>query len=142
MNKPNNLYKDKAELVKELKLNPVFVEKMAFTKEKFFPALVNASKNVNDAKMFLTSFSNILMETFLSKMKTIKVGELDLTKILNPKDEKYNEFKTMIELFDNQDLFTAKELIEGMKGEIDMWVKDELDNRKLSDLKLKWLDEV
>jgi len=138
----NNLSKDREKLLKDLKLNPVFIEKMAFTKEKFFPALVEASKSVNDAKIFLTSMSNILMDKFLAKMKEVKMSELNLTEILDKKSEKYEEFKKLIALFDDKDLFTSKELLEGMKGEIDLWINEEFNTRKLSDLKLKWLDEV
>ncbi len=39
-------------------------------------------------------------------------------------------------------VFDAKDAIEGMRGEIDTFIVDEMRERKLESLKVKWLDEL
>jgi len=134
--------KTKAELIAELKGNQKFVEKMKFTKEVFYPALVSASKNIDDSLSFLTSINNIVMEKFLGYMKEKNFGELKLVDMLDPKDEKYEELKSMLELFSGKSVFEAKEFLEGMKQEIQLFINEENKTRPLSSLKTQWLDEL
>ena len=62
--------------------------------------------------------------------------------MLDPKDEKYEELKAMLALFDNKSIFEAKEYIEGMRNEISLFLGEEAKERSLSSLKTKWLDEL
>ncbi len=134
--------KTKEELMAELKGNTKFIEKMKFTKEQFFPALVKSSHNVDDAKMFLSSISTILMEKFLGYMKEKKFSDLKLVEVLDPKDVKFEEYKELLALFDDMSIFDAKDLIEGMKNEIDLFITEEMKNRTLDTLPTRWLDEL
>ena len=140
--KEKRVNKTKEELLKELRGNQKFIEKMKFTKEVFYPALLNASKSIDDASSFLSSINNIMMEKFLGYMKEKNFGELKLVDMLDPKDEKYDELKKMLTLFDDKSVFDAKEYIEGMRNEISLFLGEEAKNRPLSSLKTKWLDEL
>jgi transcriptional regulator of heat shock response len=114
---------------------------MKFTREVFYPALCNASKNIEDATMFIGSISTVMMEKFLQLMKEKKFSELKLTDSLDPKDEKYNELKEMLDLFNDMSVFDARTYFEGMKSEISLFIQEENKDRPLSDLKTKWLDQ-
>lgn len=134
--------KTREQLIAELKGNQKFVEKMKFTREVFYPHLIQASKSIDDAVSFLASINTVLMEKFLSYMKDKNFGELKLVDVLDPKDEKYEQLKAMLELFSDKSVFEAKELLEGMKQEISLFINEENKTRQLSDLKTKWLDEL
>lgn len=135
------IFRKKEEILADLKKNKDFQEKMKFTREVFYPALCNASKNIEDATMFIGSISTVMMEKFLQLMKEKKFSELKLTDSLDTKDEKYNELKEMLDLFNDMSVFDARTYFEGMKSEISLFIQEENKDRPLSDLKTKWLDQ-
>lgn len=112
----------------------------AFVREKFYPQLLATSTSIDDAKYLLTSFSNMLMEQFLALMKEKKFSELNLIDKLDPKLPQYIEFIKLLDLFSEETVFSARELIEGMKSEIEMMVNSELKARKLETLKTNFLE--
>lgn len=140
--KKKRINKTREEILADLKGNQKFVEKMKFTKEVFYPALLKSSKSIDDASSFLSSINNIMMEKFLGYMKEKNFGDLKLVEMLDPKDEKYAELKEMLALFDEKSVFEAKEYIEGMRNEISLFLGEEAKGRPLSSLKTKWLDEL
>lgn len=131
----------KEQILAEMTKNADFQQRMRFVKDKFWPALCAASQNIEDATMLLTGFNNIIMETFLGQMKEKKLSDLNLKEKLDKASPKYAENIKLLELFEGFDVFRAKELIEGMKGEVQIFVNDELKDRPLSTLKTKWIDE-
>lgn len=140
--KPSPYVRNKEELLKELRANAKFQEKMAFAKDVFFPKLVEATKSIDDASMFLSSINTVIMQDFLGRMKDVTIKDMKLTDKLDVKDEKYNELVELVSIFDDMSVFDAKELLEGMKAEISLFVQEELKERPLSDLKTKWLDQM
>lgn len=134
--------KSKEQLLDEIKKNTEFIKRMKFVKEEFWPALLKASQNIEDASILLSGFNNVIMESFLSKMKEIKMSDLDLTSKLDKESPKYTENQALLALFQDMDIFHAKELIEGMKNEIQQFISDELKERPLASLKTKWIDEL
>lgn len=141
MKKTKQVFRKKEEILADLKKNKDFQEKMKFTKEVFYPALCEASKNIEDATMFVGSISTVMMDKFLGLMKEKKFGELNLVDALDTKDEKYEELKKMLELFNDMNVFDVRTYFEGMKSEINLFVQEENRVRPLSDLKTKWIDE-
>lgn len=142
MPKQKRRNKTKEELLLDLKKNEKFMAKMKFTKEKFFPALIEATDSVEDATIFLGSINTILMEEFLGFMKEKKFSDLNLVNKLDQKDENYEKYKALLSLFDEMNVFEAKDLIEGMKNEINLFIQEEMKNRKLDSLPTRWLDEI
>lgn len=136
------LTKSKEELLAELNKNQKFVEKMKFTKEQFYPAMVKASRNIDDARSFLSSINSVLMQNFLTFMKEKKFSELNITDSLDPKDEKYEDYVAMFNLFNDMNVYEAKDIIEGMRAEINLFIDEELKERGLDTLKAHWLDEI
>lgn len=82
------------------------------------------------------------MEKFLGEMKKLTFKELKIVEGLDEKAEKYKEYKELLALFDDMSVFDAKDYLEGMKNEIDVFITDEMKNRPLSSLKAKWIDEM
>ncbi len=76
------------------------------------------------------------------KKKEVKMKDLNLGLKLNAMDDKFLEFQNIISIFDDMTVFEAKDHIEGMRGELDVFQRDEMHERPLSTLKTKWADEL
>lgn len=142
MDKKPRENKTKEQLLSELKQNQDFQKKIAFSREKFYPALIKADPTVEEASMWLGGFNTAMMNAFLERMKEVKMKDLNLTLKLDAMSDQFVQFRDIIELFDDMTVFEAKDNIEGMKGEIELWRQDEDRERKLSELKTKWIDEL
>ena len=142
MQKPKRVVKTKEELLREMKNNSAFIKKMKFTREQLFPAVVDASDSIDDAKMFLSSINTVIMERFLGEMKKLTFKDLKIIEGLDDKGEKFGKYQILLALFDDMTVFDAKDYIEGMRNEIDIWVNDELRERPMSSLNCKWIDQL
>ena len=142
MKKSKRVVKSKEEILKELKANPEFTNKMQFIKKEFFPALCKASDNIADAQILLAGFNTTIMQQFLDLMKEKKLVDLTLGDKLDKESPKYKENLALLGLFYDMTIFEAKELIEGMKNELALFLEEESRNRPLTDLKTKWIDEM
>lgn len=142
MPKNKQVHKTKEQLLSDLKNNEQFKAKMAFTREKFYPALVEASTSIEDAMTNLSSINTVVMQTFLGFMKEKKFGELDMVSKMDEKAPKFEEIKAMLALFNEMSVFEAKELIEGMRAEIGLWCQEDNRMRNLKDLPKRWIDEL
>lgn len=134
--------KTKEELIADLKSNEKFQEKMKFTREVFYPALCAATTSIDDASILLSGFNTTIMQEFLGLMKEKTLKDLDLDKKLEPTNLKFQESKDLLALFNDMSVFDAKDYIEGMRNEIQLFLTDEAKNRPLSSLKTKWIDEL
>ncbi len=142
MVKPKRKNLSKLELFEKIKKTADFKKKMDFTKNKFWPALVAATHNVDDAQTFIGSLSTMIMQKFLNLMKEKKFKDIGLGEIIDPANEKVTELKALLALFDDMNVFDARDLFEGMKNELNLFINDEMRTRPLSSLKTKWADEV
>lgn len=132
--------KTKEEIAAQMKREQKAKRLRAFIKEKFYPALIEASTSIDDAKFLLGSLSNMVMENFLAQMKEMKFVELNLAAKLDKKAKNFPQYAAMLALFANENVFETRELIEGMKNEVQMFIDDELKERKLDTLKTNFLE--
>lgn len=112
----------------------------AFVKDKLYPALLKNAETIDDTKFFLGSMSNLIMSEFLAWMRDKKFSELHLEDKLDPASPLYENYKEIIDLFKDESIFNTKELLDGMKGEIQMLVDNEMKGRKLETLKPDFLE--
>lgn len=134
--------KSREQILAEMKARPEFKEKLAFVKEKFYPALINATTNVDSAVQSLTMLNAFLMESFLGFMKEKKFSELKLQEKLSPLDPKYKENVELLDLLNDHSVFDAKDVMEGLKNEIELFKRDTFQKMELKDLLTKWIDEI
>lgn len=130
------------QIAAQMKAKAEFKRRMVFIKEKFWPALCDAATSIEDAKVLLTGFNNTVMQTFLTLMKEKNIKDLELSTKLDAASDKFLENAKLLELFNDMSVFEAKEYIEGMRHELDTFIMDEMKERPLSSLKVKWIDEV
>ena len=110
-----------------------------FVKDKFFPILCEATDSINDADIFLQTFSTMLMDVFLGLMKEKKFVELNLIDKLDKNSPKFEVIKRLISSFDDMNVKDAQSIIEGMKQELRKFYTDEMKTRKLESLTVNWL---
>ena len=134
--------KSKEELLAELKANTKFQEKMKFTREKFYPALCAATTSIDDASMLLSGWNTTIMQEFLTLMKEKTLKDLNLESKMDSNNEKHEEHKYLVSLFADMSVFDSKDLIEGMRNEIELFKTEEMKKRSLSSLETRWLDEL
>jgi hypothetical protein len=111
-----------------------------FVKDTFYPQLSTTATSIEDSKYLLTSLGNMIMQEFLALMKEKKFAELNLVSKLDPKSPQYDEFVKLLNLLNEETVYSARELIEGMSQEIDTNVNNELKSRKLDTLKMNWYE--
>jgi len=134
--------KTKEQLIAEMKKSEKWQAKMKFIKEKFYPAILDIDSSISDTKMFISSVNQMMMEKFLGFMREKNFSELKLIEVLDKKDENYDKYVALLDLFNDQTVFDAKDMIEGISGEIGTFIEDEMKDRKISTLKTKFIDEI
>lgn len=142
MKKETRKNKTREQILMDLKGNEAFQKKMKFTKEEFFPALTQATTSIDDALSNLSIINTILMEKFLGFMKETKFRDLKIQENISDQDPKAEDLKAMLALFDDMTAFDAKDLLEGMRNEINLFLSEENKTRTLADLKPRWIDEL
>ena len=138
----SSINKTKEELIADLQKNAVWMAKMKFVKETFYPALCKCTNSIEDALQNLTIINSVIMDKFLTRMKEVKMKDIDIYTNLSASDSHYEDMKAMLNLFDDLSVFEAKEYFEGLKQEIQLFLNEENKERKLDDLKTRWMDEM
>lgn len=136
MSKP----KSKEEIAQGMKNIQEAKKLRVFVKDVFYPQLIKSTKSIDDAKFLLSSFSNMVMEQFLSQMKEKKFIELGLEKKLDKASPSYKDYLDLLGLFVDFSVYDTRELIEGMKQEIEANITAELKDRKLDTLKTQFYE--
>lgn len=141
INKPIRINKTKNEIEEKMKNVEMVKEMRVFVKDQFYPALLKATTSIEDAKFLLGSFSNMVMEQFLGQMKEKQFIDLRLHEKLDPASPLYKEYIDILALFGNRNVYDARELIEGMKNEIEVMITNEMKERKLDTLKTMFYND-
>ena len=133
--KPKHITPTEEEIKKKTAQLEMVKAMRIFVRDSFYPALLESTDSIDDAKFLLSSFSNMLMEQFLSQMKEKKFIELELRTKLDKNSPKYKKYLKLLAIFGDKSVYDARELIEGMKNEIEMMISSEMKERPLDSLK-------
>lgn len=108
--------------------------------EKFYPALIEATVSVDEAKALINALGTLLMEDTLRTMRERKFADISqsLQDMLCRDGERVPEIKKLLETLHGENLFVAREIIEGMTRAIEAMVTEELRGRRLDTLKPHW----
>lgn len=114
--------------------------KKIIVKDNFYPALVKATVSVDEAKMLIQSISTLMMEDVLQTMKERKFSELKdkLVDRLCKDGERKEEVETLLATLESENLFVAREIVEGMSNAIEQMILDEMQARNLDTLSPDW----
>jgi len=113
--------------------------KQGIITEQFYPALIKATISVEEAKMLIQALGSLIMEEVLKTMKERKFSEIkDILIEKLTKEGRKEEIVALLDTLKEENLFTARELIEGMSNAIQQMIIDEMQNRKLDSMKIDW----
>ncbi len=114
--------------------------KRKIVKEQLFPALNKATVSVDEAKMLISAVVGFIMEDAMNVLKDKKVKDIkdSLVKKLCTDGVREEEIRELLTIFDEETLFSARELIEGMKSGIEQMLIDESRARTLESLNPNW----
>ncbi len=128
--------KTKEQLVREMEIK----RKRTIVVDKFYPALVEATDSIDQAKMLLQAATSLIMEEVLSTMKERKMDEIydRLIKKLCPDGLRQLQIENWVGTVRGENLYVARELIEGASRAISQMLHDEERNRKMDTLKPDW----
>ncbi len=114
--------------------------KRDFIREKFYPALIGATKSVDEAGHLLQAMTSLVMEEAMQTLRSKKMNEIRsrIIKKLCPDHEREIEITNLVSIFDKQTLFDARSHFEGVKAMIEQMKIDEMSNRGLSTMKVDW----
>jgi len=114
--------------------------KQIFIKEKFYPALCDATISVDEAGFLLQAMTSLIMEEAMNTLRTTRMKQVrsSMVKKLTKGDERVLQIESLISLFDGLTLFDTRAYVEGMKAVIEQMKIDEMASRKLDSLKVNW----
>lgn len=139
-NKEPQEHKSKAEL-EQLAINQKEIaRKRKLVTQDFYPALVKATVSVDEARALIHAMSSLLMEDVMRTMKDRYFKEImgRMVDQLTQGGERKEEIMVLLQALAQENLFVAREIIEGTSRLIDQMVNDELKGRTLDTLNADW----
>lgn len=132
--------KSKEELLRNVRNKNEIARKRKIIIDNFYPALIGATISVDEAKRLVSAMSSLLMEEVLKTMKERKFNDIkeSIQKVLCSDGERLEEIKSLLETLKEENLFVAREIIEGMSRAIETMIMEDMADRKLDTLKPDW----
>lgn len=132
--------KTKEQIAREMSNKQEVARKRKVIVENFYPALIKATVSVDEAKMLISSMTSLIMEGVLETMKQRKFAEMyeSMVTRLCPDGERKAEIIELLDTVKGENLFVAREIIEGMSRAIEQMTMDEMRNRTLDSMKADW----
>lgn len=139
-NTPKKVPQTKEQLMADMKRKKELDRKRKIIVGNFYPALIEATTSVDEAKALISAMSSLLMEQVLKTMKERDFIEISdaLFKQLCLDGEREQEIAKLLAVFKDENLFVSRELIEGMTRAIDTMISEDMRARKLDTLKPDW----
>lgn len=137
---PKQAPKTREQLLEEAAMKKEVKRTRAIITEQVYPILLKASKNIPDAIQFLAVLNMGIRQQFNNQMRTQKIGDLKLLEAVDPKADRVEYYKQMIELIKNETVGTGLGLMEGLGNEIERLIKKENAERSLATLKTDFIE--
>lgn len=140
MGKPKKTPRTKEQIVQEEKNKKEISRKRSLIVDRFYPALIDATVSIAEAESLISAMGSLVMEETLKTMKTLKFADIapSLFKILCTDGEREDKIEKLLATLHEENLFTAREIIEGMNRAIGAMKYEEMKGRNLATLKTNW----
>lgn len=138
--KPKQIHKTKEQLIHEAHNKKEIDRKKKIILEDFYPALIAATVSVDESKALMSALSTLLMEEVLKTMKERQFSEVAKTILdrLTTDGERTDKVARLLNALAGENLFVAREIIEGMTRAIEVMITEEMRERTLDTLKTNW----
>jgi hypothetical protein len=140
MQKPKRENKSREQLIVEADNKKEVTRKRELIVDSFYPALIGATVSVDEAKSLVNAIGTLLMEEVLKTMRDRQFTEVieNLHANLCRDGERSVEIQALLDTLKGENLFVAREIIEGMTRAIETMIMEEMRSRKLDTLKTGW----
>lgn len=137
---PKQNHPTKEQLLANLARKREVARKREIVVKQFYPALSDMAVSVDEAKMLIQAISSTVMETVLGWMQERQFAEImpKMIERLAPNGERVEQVSKLLGTVENENIFVAKEIIEGMNRAIDQMIHEDMQTRKLDTLKPDW----
>ena len=127
-------------MLKDLQRKQEVSRKRKLVIDEVYPKLISATVSVDEAKMLVQAINSTLMEKVLSWMQERTFSDIadDVLGRITPTDDRKVEVEALLNTLKDENVFVAREIVEGMGRAIDQMVNDEMKNRKLDSLTADW----
>lgn len=138
--KVKQVHPTKEQLVEDVKRKQEVSRKKDILINKFYPALEEATVSIDEAKMLISAISSLMMEEVLSTMKILKFSAVidNLHTKLCADGQRSEEVKKLLTTLEGENLYVAREILEGVTRSIETMITAEMRDRKLFSLKTNW----
>lgn len=132
--------KTQEQLVKEMENKKEIERKRDIIVNEFYPALIDATVSVDEAKALISAMGNVIMEDVLGTMKERKFEDIMIKVhgILTQDGERQDEIKRLLNTLKGENLYVAREIVEGMTRAIETMIMTDMRGRKLDTLNPDW----
>lgn len=140
MAKPKTPVRTKDQIIAdELRAKEVS-RKRVIVVDYLYPALQEATVSVEEAKALTSAISQLIMAESMKLMREKRFVDVSdsIFKVLCQDGERKEEIMKLLEVFNGENLFTARELVEGMTSAIDKMIREDMQGRKLETLNADW----
>ena len=114
--------------------------KREFIKDKFYPALKEATISIDETTALLNAAAALIMEEAMNTLRTTKMADIRQRMVhkLCPAHDRELQIEGLLSLFDKQTLFEVRGHFESIKQVIAQMQMDEMRSRKLETLREDW----
>lgn len=132
--------KSKDQLIHEAENKKEIARKRKLIVEEFYPALIAATISVDESKALISALGSFMMEEVLKTMRERKFSEIGkiLLDKLTSDGQRVDEIARLLNTLADENLFVAREIIEGMTQAISVMITQEMQNRTLDTLQANW----
>lgn len=130
--------KSKEQIISESQEVEEIKRQRKMIREEVYPLLITESLNIDDAKMMCNSTALAIKTAFNKMMLSQTIDELGIKTKVDDKPEN-ERFKKLIEIFENETIYNAVQLLEGTMNAIESFQREESTKRKLDTLKSELL---
>ena len=130
---------DKAKQLQNAKQHQEVLRKREIVKDKLYPVLLEKSKSVDNAKIICQSTAIAIRQKYNNLMKDYSVEGLKIADDIDPKSEDKHIYEAILEIVKGESIPVALEILEGMGGGIDSFIREEMTKRELKTLKTTFL---
>lgn len=129
--------KTKEQLLAEVAQKKEVVRLRAIVKEELYPTLCTSTQNIEEAKALLAIVSTTIKQKFNAALLEKKVSELNIIEILDKTSPKYEVYKKVMEILNNESISVATSMLEGMGQQIDSTIRKEMSTRGLTTINIE-----
>lgn len=140
MAKPKTPVRTKDQIIADELRAKEISRKRVIVVDYLYPALKEATVSVEEAKALTAAISQLIMAESMKLMREKRFVDISesMLAVLCQDGQRKEEITKLLSVFNGENLFTTRELVEGMTSAIDKMIREDMQGRKLETLNADW----